>query len=171
MRTVRITVAAAAFLLIAAACGDDDGGLVTTTQAGNTGGTVATTTATTAGSAGGGANGSITFAISGDYEASGEFPFIPAASAFSNGGWSAMFSESGEAIISMNTLPGGFSIAFGDSVVVITGIESDGCTFDLSRNDSGGFAGNVECDGPIGFMVSSGAMITVHVQAEFSAQP
>ena len=173
MRTMRILIAVAALSLIAVACGDDDG--ATTTQPDGTNGTVATTTATTAGSSGsgGGENGSVTFQISGDYETSGEFPFIPLASAFSNGGWSATFAADGsDAIFVMNTIPGSLTVSYGDTEVVITAIEAAGCTFDLAQNDSSGLVGSFACSGAaIGFRSQTGAMITVNFSGEFAAHP
>jgi hypothetical protein len=168
MRTMRIFIAVAALSLIAAACGDDDA--ATTTAPDDTNGSVATTTATTAGSTGGGANGSIIFEISGDYEASGEFPFVPAASVFSNGGWSASFAEDGSnAIIAMNTIPGSLTVSYGDSEAVVIAIELVGCTFDMDQNDSSGLVGSFECEGITGGLSQSGATITVDFRGEFSA--
>ena len=173
MRTMRILIAGAALSLIAAACGDDDAS--TTTAPDDTNGSVATTTATTAGStgSGGGENGSVTFQISGDYETSGEFPFIPLASAFSNGGWSATFGVDGsDAILVMNTIPGSLTVSYGDTEVVISAIEAAGCNFDLDQNDANGLVGSFACSSAaIGFRSQSGAMITVNFSGEFAAHP
>ncbi|HAX81719.1 MAG TPA: hypothetical protein DCY40_04030 [Actinobacteria bacterium] len=173
MRTMRLFIAVAALALIATACGDDDA--ATTTQPGSTGTTTATTagTPTTSGSAGGGANGSVTFQISGDYETSGEFPFVPQASAFSNGGWSATFGLAGsEAILVMNTIPGTLTVSYGDTEVVISGIEGAGCSFDLDQNDSNGLVGSFACSGAgFGFISQTGAMITVDFSGEVAAHP
>ena len=174
MRTVRILIAVAALSLIAVACGDDDGA-TTTTAPDDTNGSVATTTATTAGSfgSGGGENGSVSFEISGDYETSGEFPFIPLASAFSNGGWSATFGVDGSnAILVMNTIPGSLTVSYGDTEVVISAIEAAGCNFDLDQNDANGLVGSFACSSAaIGFRSQSGAMITVNFSGEFAAHP
>jgi hypothetical protein len=173
MRTMRILIAVAALSLIAAACGDDDAS--TTTAPDDTNGSVGTTTATTAGStgSGGGENGSVSFQISGDYETSGEFPFIPLASAFSNGGWSATFGVDGsDAILVMNTIPGSLTVSYGDTEVVITAIEAAGCNFDLDQNDANGLVGSFACSSAaIGFRSQSGAMITVNFSGEFAAHP
>ena len=173
MRTMRILIAGAALSLIAAACGDDDAS--TTTAPDDTNGSVGTTTATTAGSSGsgGGENGSVSFQISGDYETSGEFPFIPLASAFSNGGWSATFGVDGsDAILVMNTIPGSLTVSYGDTEVVITAIEAAGCNFDLDQNDANGLVGSFACSSAaIGFRSQSGAMITVNFSGEFAAHP
>lgn len=165
MRTARLAVVIAAFSLIAIGCGDDDGGTATT-AAGDGG--VATTTATTAGSIGGSADGSIVFQISGGYERSGEFPIIPEASVFSNGGWSATFSADDQTVISVNTIPGNFAVLFGDASAVVTGGELLGCSFELTQNDSSGFAGSFSCDNLAGF-TQAGAAITVDFSGEFSS--
>jgi hypothetical protein len=171
MRTMRILIAVAALSLIAVACGDDDG--ATTTQPDGSNGTVATTTATTAGSSGSGSGGTEGSEISGDYETSGEFPFIPLASAFSNGGWSATFGVDGsDAILVMNTIPGSLTVSYGDTEVVITAIEAAGCNFDLDQNDANGLVGSFACSSAaIGFRSQSGAIITVNFSGEFAAHP
>ncbi len=165
MRTVRLAAVIAAFLLVAIACGDDDA--TVTTQPG--GGGVATTTATTAGSIGGGSDGSIVFQISGGYERSGEFTFVPAASVFSNGGWSASFTgDDDRSILSVVTIPGTFAVSFGDASVVVTGGEFLGCSFELTQNDSSGFAGSFSCDDLDGF-TQAGTAITVDFSGSFSS--
>lgn len=173
MRLMRILLTLAALALIAAACGDDDA--ATTTQPGSSGTTTATTagTPTTSGSSGSGANGSITFQIDGDYEASGEFPFVPAASTFSNGGWSATFGQDGsEAVIILNTFPGSVVVSYGDPEVVISALDGAGCSFDFDQNDAGGLVGSFTCsDAAIGFRSGSGAAITVDFSGEVSAHP
>lgn len=169
MRTMRLFIAVAALALIATACGDDDA--ATTTAPDDTNGTEATTP-TTPGSSGGGANGSVTFQISGDYEISGELPFVPLASTFNNGGWSATFAEDGsDAILVINSIPGSLTVSYGDTEVVLTAIEAAGCSFDFDQNDSNGLVGSFACSGAaIGFR-QSGAMITVNFSGEVSAHP
>lgn len=163
MRTARIAIALAALTLIVAACGDDDA--TTTTLGGGSD----TTTATTTGSIGGSADGSIIFEISGGYERSGEFEIVPEATTFGNGGWSATFSgDDGEAVISVNTIPGNFAVLFGDGEAVVTGGELLGCSFELTQNDSSGFAGTFSCDN-ISAFTGAGATITVDFSGAFSS--
>ncbi|MEO6060167.1 MAG: hypothetical protein ABIQ05_09410 [Candidatus Limnocylindria bacterium] len=148
----------------------DGGGEATATPAGGGGG----------GGGGGGANGSITYNISGDYEASGELPFLALGLSTwieSEGGWVANFAqESGEgAYILMNTQTRGQILTFGDGTVVIAAAsgESTGydCTFNMTRNDSGGLSGSMECNDIFGSNATTGALITVDISAEWDAHP
>ncbi len=136
MRSARAVVVVA-FVLLAAACGSDGStSTTTTTTAGTPGGGLSTTIPSGGGPLGGG-NGSITFTISGDYEMSGVFDFIPLGSVFANGGWSATFTgTSGDALIAMNTTPGSVIVSYGDSQAVVPGTEDGGCTFDFTKNDA-----------------------------------
>ena len=174
MRTRRRSVVVASSLLLllgVVACGDD----AVTTTAGS-GGTTATTggsdtTATTQGSGSvpGGASGSIVFRISGGYDLTDEFGFVPEASVFSNGGWSATFGgDDGEAVISVNTIPGNFAVLFGDGSAVVTGGELVGCSFELTKNDASGFAGTFACDDIPAFN-AAGATMTVDFAGSFSS--
>jgi hypothetical protein len=164
MRLIRTLIAVTALGLVVAACGDDDAATTTTLGGGSN-----TTTATTTGSVGGNADGSIIFEISGGYERSGEFDIVPEASTFSNGGWSATFSgDDGEAVISVNTIPGNFAVLFGDANAVVTGGELMGCSFELTQNDASGFAGTFSCDNIAAF-TQSGAAITVDFSGSFSS--
>jgi hypothetical protein len=104
------------------------------------------------GGGGGGANGSITYEITGGYEASGELPFQPLVSVFdaSIGGWSATFVDSGGGtIITLNTAGEAQAISFGDGTAVVIGVSAagsgQGCTFTITKNDASGLAGHVEC--------------------------
>lgn len=164
MRLIRVFVAVAALALIVAACGDDDAGTATTVGGGSE------TTVTTTGSGGptGDANGSIVFVITGDYEVSDEYSFVPAASSFSNGGWSATFSDGGDAIIAMNTFTGQATVTFGDGTAVVSGGETFGCTFNFTQNDSDGFAGSFLCDDLAAF-TTAGASIVVDFSGTFDA--
>lgn len=167
MRRMRVLAAIAALTVVTAACGDDDA--ATATTAGGTGTTVGGATTTQgSGSVPGGADGSIVFEITGGYERSGEFPIVPEASVFSNNGWSATFAgDDTDAIISVNLIEGNTAVIFGDGQAVITGGELLGCTFDISKNDSDGFAGTFSCNDIEGF-TPAGALITVDFSGEFS---
>jgi hypothetical protein len=173
MRSARAVVVVA-FVLLAAACGSDSATSSTTAPSGNLSTTIPTgglsTTIPTGGGALGGANGSVTFTVTGDYETSGEFDFIPLASVFADGGWSATFTgASGDSIIAMNTTPGSLIVSYGDLQVVIAGTEDGGCTFDFSRNDAGGLAGTFSCPGIAAGNSQTGSPITVTFNGSFDA--
>ncbi len=163
---MRTLMAMAVLTVIAAGCGDDDSGATTTQPDDGNGGV----TTTAGGNPIGGGEGSITFQISGDYEASGEFPFLSVASAFNNGGWSATFADSNNSIIVLNTFPGSFTVSFGDPQAVITGIESSGCVFDFDQNDASGLVGSFDCSNTTGFL-TAGTEITVDFAGQFSGNP
>lgn len=161
--------------------GGGSGGEATATPDGGGGGGEATATpGGGGGGGGGGANGSITYNISGDYEASGELPFLAQGLSTwieSEGGWVANFAQtSGEgAYILMNTQTRGQILTFGDGTVVIAAAsgESTGydCTFNLTRNDSGGLSGSMECNDIFASNATTGALITVDVTAEWDVHP
>lgn len=186
MRHLRPFLALLAMAALIAACSTPGGG---SPDESNGGGEATATpdggggeaTATPGGGGGGsGANGSITYNISGDYEASGELPFLALGLSTwieSEGGWVANFAqESGEgAYILMNTQTSGQILTFGDGTVVIAAAsgESTGydCTFNLTKNDSGGLSGSMECNDIFGSNATTGALITVDISAEWDAHP
>ena len=176
MRKLHTLIVMSAISILAVACGSSGGnsteGTPTTGQPSVTDGGAATTPAESGGVGSGDASNSLTYVITGDYEASGELPFVPEASAFSNGGWSATFSESGnEALVVMNTIPGGVIATYGDSQVAVPGSEAEGCTFDFTQNDSGGLSGSFECTGIVTAMSQTGQQITVDFSGQFDAHP
>ncbi|HEX5631225.1 MAG TPA: hypothetical protein VFY15_06175, partial [Acidimicrobiia bacterium] len=67
-----------------------------------------------------------------------------------------------------NTIPGNFTVLFGDASAVVTGGELLGCSFELTQNDSSGFAGSFSCDNLAGF-TQAGAAITVDFSGSFSS--
>jgi hypothetical protein len=177
MRTVRALIALSAMSILAVSCGSSDGdttgGSTTTAQQGASGGGGATTPAEGGGGGSAGeASNSVTYVITGDYETSGELPFIPEASAFSNGGWSASFSDtSNEKIVVMNTIPGSVIANYGDAQVAVPASEADSCTFDFTQNDSSGLSGSFECTGVETANSQTGAPITVDFSGQFDAHP
>ena len=154
------------------------GGEATATPDGGGGGEATATPGGGGGGGGGGANGSINYNISGDYEASGELPFLAQGMSTwieSEGGWVANFAQtSGEgAYILMNTQTRGQILTFGDGTVLVAAASDVGydCTFNLTKNDSGGLAGSMECNDIPASDANTGAIMTVDITAEWDAHP
>lgn len=132
--------------------------------------------AASAGGGGGGANGSITYEITGDYEASGELPFLAGGISTwveSEGGWVANFAQtSGEgAYILVNTFTRDQILTYGDGTVIVaaTSAESSGfdCTFNITKNDSSGLTGSMQCNDIPAANATTGAQLTVDISAEW----
>jgi len=136
------------------------------------------------GGGGGGANGSVTYDITGDYTASGELPFLAAGISQwveSAGGWVANFAnQSGEgAVILINTQAAegtqGQIFTYGDGSIVLTAISTPDsgfdCTFNLTKNDSSGLAGDLDCKSAIAADTTTGAQKNVRVTAHWDAHP
>jgi hypothetical protein len=133
--------------------------------------------AAASGGGGSGANGSITYDITGDYEASGELPFLAAASVFDSNtqGWQASFAASGGSgtVISLTTVSQGQVFSFGDGTAVVIAVSESssgsGCTFSLNKNDASGLSGHVECSSA-GVVQQSGTG-KVRLTADWDAHP
>lgn len=124
------------------------------------------------GGGGGGANGSVTYQISGDYTASGELPFVPLVSSFSNGGWTATFAnENADQLIQINTIQGNLVVSFGDGKVAIVGTTVSGCTINMTKNDASGLAGDYHCTGAIAVDDTTSATINVDFSGAFEGHP
>ena len=134
------------------------------------------------GGGGGGANGSITYQIAGDYEASGELPFLAQGMSTwdeTQGGWVANFvAPSGEgAYILLNTatLGTGQILSFGDGTAIVVATSDPGsgydCTFTMTKNDTSGLAGHMECSNTIASNVSTGGLLNVSISADWDAHP
>jgi hypothetical protein len=134
------------------------------------------------GGGGGGANGSITYELTGDYQASGELPFLVGGVSQwvdSAGGWVANFANTdGTAYILLNTQAAegtpGQIFTFGDGKVILaagSGETGMGCTFNLTKNDSSGLSGNLDCTAAIAADATTGAQKHVKVHAEWDAHP
>jgi hypothetical protein len=135
------------------------------------------------GGGGGGANGSITYEITGDYEISGELPFIAGGVSQwveSANGWVANFANtSGEgAVILLNTQSGqtlGQIFSYGDGSVVLAATSDAGsgfdCAFTLTKNDSSGLVGDLHCNTAIAADTTTGAQKHVQVTAHWDAHP
>jgi hypothetical protein len=136
------------------------------------------------GSGGGGANGSITYEITGDYQASGELPFLAAGVSMwieSAGGWVANFADpggNGTSYILLNTQSAegtpGEIFTFGDGTIILVAGGGDsgmGCTFNHEKNDSSGLKGDVNCTSAIAADATTGTQKHVQVHAEWDAHP
>jgi hypothetical protein len=134
------------------------------------------------GGGGGGANGSITYELTGDYQASGELPFLVGGVSQwveSAGGWVANFAnQDGTAYILLNTQAAegtpGQIFTFGDGKVILaagSGETGMGCTFNLTKNDSSGLSGDLDCTAAIAADATTGAQKHVKVHAEWDAHP
>lgn len=131
---------------------------------------------------GGGANGSITYEITGDYEASGELPFLAGGVSTwieASGGWVANFADpaGGGSVILLNTQEGqtiGQGLTYGDGsvTVIVTSDAGSGtdCTFTLDKNDADGLKGHAECTSAFG-VDNTGARKNVQLTAQWDAHP
>jgi hypothetical protein len=174
MRSLRPIFAFLAIAAIVAACGSPaaSGGGPTATTPPEVTQPPATNGGGGGGGGGGGANGSVTYKISGDYAASGELPYVPVVSSFSNGGWTATFAnEDAEQLIQINSVGGTLVIAYGDGKVAIVGTGASGCTINVTRNDSSGLAGDFRCPGVTGVNAATTASITVDFSGAFDGHP
>ena len=186
MRHLRLATALLAMTAISVACstaGSSSGGA---SQAASSQGAAASQPAasTGGGGGGGGANGSVTYEITGEYEASGELPFLAGGISLwvdSAGGWVANFANQsgGGAVILINTqaaegTPGQIFV-FGDGTVSLSAASGEGsgfgCTFTQTKNDKDGLKGDLECSSALVVDNNSGAQKKVHVVAHWDAHP
>jgi hypothetical protein len=193
MRHLRSVIAFVAIALLAVACSSPSASQPTDSNGGgggegssepSSGGGEATATPDGGGGGGGGggANGSITYQITGDYEASGELPFIALGLSLwdeTQGGWVANFVQpSGEGpyiLLNTATLGSGQILSFGDGTVLVVAISDPNsgydCTFTLDKNDTSGLKGSMECSNTSGTNVNTGAQLSVQIHAEWDAHP
>ena len=185
MRRLRLFPALLAIVLIGAACsssspGASSGGDQSQAAQESQGGGASQPAASHGGGSGGGANGSITYQITGGYEASGERPFLPQASQWVDtaNGWVANFANaSGEgAYILLNTQTGqtlGQILTFGDGTELVAATTDGGydCVFNLTKNDTSGLKGDMHCTGIPGTNITTGANVTVNITANWDAHP
>lgn len=185
MRHLRPFLALLVISAITVACSSPGGGSTAESDGGgggeatatpDGGGGEATATPDGGGGGGGGANGSITYEISGDYDASGELPFVPLGLSLfdsSTGGWVGYFAEdSANSIIQINTQAAGQIINFGDGTAVVIGVSDadsgSGCAFTMTKNDASGLAGHVECTSAQ-LLAGDGTMGQVNFNAQWDA--
>jgi len=160
--------------------GGGGGGEATATPDGGGGGEATATP--DGGGGGGGANGSITYQIAGDYEASGELPFLAQGMSTwdeTQGGWVANFvapsGESAYILLNTATLGTGQILSFGDGTAIVVATSDPGsgydCTFTMTKNDTSGLAGHMECSNTIASNVSTGGLLNVSISADWDAHP
>jgi hypothetical protein len=180
MRHLRPHLALLAMAALVCACSGPPGSSSGGESQGNepsTGTEPSQAAASSGGGGGGGANGSVTYEITGDSEASGELPFQPLASAFDSNtkGWSAAFADTTDAttVVSLITFSQGQTFSFGDGTAAVVGVgesgAGSGCTFTLTKNDASGLSGHVECTSA-GVVQQSGTG-TAHLTADWDAHP
>jgi hypothetical protein len=89
------------------------------------------------------------YELSGDVTQSGDLNFLfinGGLSVFDVDGWGAYFySADQQTVVQLNTKPGQAAVNFGDGKILLVGVEGQGCTFDLSKNDAGGIKGTIDC--------------------------
>jgi hypothetical protein len=95
---------------------------------------------------------SLTYDITGEYEASGSVPFDPEASilAQDGNGWIAYFgTQSGDINLRVSTRPDKLGIEFRDGEFVVVGngdpSATNDCTFNTTENDASALVGSAEC--------------------------
>jgi hypothetical protein len=174
MRPMRLAHSLLGVLLVVltAACsspGSSDGG-------DNSQAAQASEPAASSGGGGGnsGANGSATYELTGDVTASGslDFPFVAGGlSGFADGGWVAYFTSdtNSDLLIEINSTPGSSALIFSNGSVLVTATEDQGCTFEYSRNDSGGLKGTIDCASVLGSNTTTGALlqhVKLHVEVD-----
>ncbi|MDQ2854534.1 MAG: hypothetical protein M3R32_06715 [Chloroflexota bacterium] len=117
---------------------------------------------------GGGVNGTLTFEISGGYTRSGDLPWVPLASTFTNGAWYLTFGDSNGAneVVIINGTAGSFVVAYGNSDIAITGGVDPACSFTFSRQDASGAAGSFDCHGLPGIK-TDGTSVQVDFKGSF----
>ncbi|MEX1155542.1 MAG: hypothetical protein WED12_00130 [Chloroflexota bacterium] len=187
MRHLRPFLALLAVAALIAACGtpgsgapdesNGGGGEATATPDGGGGGEATATPG--GGGGGGGANGSITYQITGDVEASGELPFLTVGLSVwdpTTSGWIAWFvTEDGNNSIILNLQPSGQIFTYASETFTVIGTSEPGsgtdCTFDVTRNDQGsGLAGSLDCSSAL-VSDATGAFRSATVHAEWDAHP
>lgn len=183
MRHLRPLMALSVVALLAVACSSPSASQPTDSNGGGGGGSDPTATPDGGGGGGGGgANGSFAYQITGDYEASGELPFLVGGVSVwyeAEGGWIANFAnQSGEgAVVNLNT---GVStdfvlVTFGDGTVLVvaTNDTSTGydCTFTEDKNDASGLKGSLDCSNTAASNVNTGALLNVNFTAQWDAHP
>jgi hypothetical protein len=93
------------------------------------------------------AAGSVTYAVAGDYSATGELPFIPASSSYEQNGPSQLVFCSGSCTHEDSSTfliigpPFGSDVRFENAEVVLNGE----CQFTFTRQDESGVAGQFTC--------------------------
>jgi hypothetical protein len=127
------------------------------------------------GGGGGGANGGIHYEITGDITKSGDLDFFNQAgvSSFIEGGWQTAFFydnlNNPQVVLQINSKPTSNIVNYGDGESLVVGTEDVGCTFNYSRNDSGGLKGTIDCSAPVATNATSGTLLHVQFHATVDA--
>ena len=127
-------------------------------------------TATTQSQAGGGSSGqgSITYEISGGFEAAGEEPFAPTMSFFDQGVWTMTFGG-GSTLLVLGLDPSTPSISWTNGASS-AGADSSNCEFDITRQDADGASGSFSCSNVA--VVNEGALTeAASFTGSFDANP
>jgi hypothetical protein len=152
LRLLRLIVALTLISATLAACGggdaqssDDTSGQASDQVTAETPTNEEESTATTQSQAGGGTSGagSITYEISGGFEAAGEEPFNPTMSFFDQGVWTMTFGG-GATLLVLGLDPSTPSISW-TSGTASAGADSSNCEFDITRQDADGASGSFSC--------------------------
>ncbi|MEP6470088.1 MAG: hypothetical protein ABJC24_09985 [Chloroflexota bacterium] len=96
---------------------------------------------------------------------SGEYPWQPLASQFSNGAWYMFFRENGGiGRLAINGTTGTYMVLFANNEIQMTGVEP-ACTFNFTRQDANGAAGSFDCRLP--GSKSDGTVVMVDFKGDF----
>ncbi len=183
MRHLRPFTAFLAFAAIAVACsstpgassgGEQSQGSQASDGSGGGGGgsSPAGSTGGGGGGGGGGQNGSAHYDITGDVTKSGDASFVNSAgvSQFVNDGWVAYFNDTGSSVVlQISSVSSQFTVGYGDGEITIVGAQSTECSFDFSRNDSGGLKGTIDCPNPTAFNSTTAAQVHIHLRVTIDA--
>ena len=112
--------------------------------------------------------GSITYEISGGFEAAGEEPFNPTMSFFDQGVWTMTFGG-GTTLLVLGLDPSTPSISW-TSGTASAGADSSNCEFDITRQDADGASGSFSCSAVA--VVNEGALTeAASFTGSFDANP
>ncbi len=115
-------------------------------------------------------HGGVTFTMSGGYEVSGSWAFVPEASLFA-GWWSMSFTDlsiGGGAILTLSLDPANLNVGFGDGKVSFVGLAPE-CTIDIEHQDASGASGSFDCEHLTGF-TETGVADDISVSGSFDAR-
>lgn len=117
-------------------------------------------------------HGTAQFTLSGGYEASGDWAFVPEASYFDGSSWALTFTDpswDGDVLISMNLNPEVLNFAYADPEIGITGT-NDNCSFDIDQQSASGASGSVECTDLTGISPDGTNTEVVNLSVTFDAR-
>lgn len=104
----------------------------------------------------------------GDLDVEGTLGFVAEASVYQDGAWALSFaSDDGQAVLTINLLPDGLNVNYGDLDMALTGID-DQCEFDVDEQSDAGASGRVECD-DLAAITPGGVVNGVDLRVDFDA--